>query len=111
MGEPAVDRRSPVATAVTQVAGGVVPGQALHGPVESAGRGEPGDLGGAAGDLLLFLEALLLGFLAAPVGGEFLLDHRVGIRVAGRRSWRAAARCAATLRGPLYGRRRRLLLR
>ncbi|MEU7407662.1 hypothetical protein [Streptomyces sp. NPDC044948] len=66
-----------------ELAGGLVSRPGLHGPVESAGSGECGDFVGAGGELLLLLEALLLGFRGSLVGGELVLDGGVALRVLG----------------------------
>ncbi|KUN18601.1 hypothetical protein AQJ11_32860 [Streptomyces corchorusii] len=57
-----------------EVAGGLVSRPGLHALVESAGSGERGEFVGAGGELLLLLEAVLLGLGGAPVGGELVLD-------------------------------------
>ncbi|MEV6774732.1 hypothetical protein [Streptomyces syringium] len=63
-----------------EVRGGFVSQPAFHRPVKSAVPGERGEFVGASGELLLFLEALQLGFRGSPVGGEFVLDDGVGPR-------------------------------
>ncbi|MEV6808958.1 hypothetical protein [Streptomyces sp. NPDC051132] len=63
------------------VAGGLVSRPGLHAPVKSAGSGERGKSVGARSELLLLLEALLLGLGGSPVGGELVLDDGVGLRV------------------------------
>lgn len=81
--QPAVDHGVVVASVDQELAGQLVSGPSLHGPVESAGSGERGEFVGAGGELLLLLQALLLGFRGSLVGGEFVLDDGVAVRVAG----------------------------
>ncbi|MEU9438166.1 hypothetical protein [Streptomyces sp. NPDC048252] len=70
-----------VAALGQEVARGLVSRPTLHGSAEATHPGELTEFVGAGGELLLLLEALLLGFRGSLIGGELVLDDGVGLRV------------------------------
>ncbi|MYW43740.1 hypothetical protein [Streptomyces sp. SID161] len=76
--QPAVDHRVVVASVDQEVAGSRVSRPAIHRPADS---GERGEFVGACSELLLLLEALLLGCCSSLIGGELVLYDGVALRV------------------------------
>ncbi|MYW21057.1 hypothetical protein GT039_37210, partial [Streptomyces sp. SID2955] len=82
-----VDHRVVAASVDQEVAGGRVSRPAIHRPPESAESAESAELGergefvGGCSELLLLLEALLLGCCSSLIGGELVLYDGVALRV------------------------------